>query len=479
VIGEKIYLCLRGLHLHENIQHAVSSAVESMNNSPRQSAESGVAMGAAASSRASQLSPNEIKILKGKRALEILCREFLSNEESSQKFLSYFSEHSLRRYVPDWVISPAVAATSLPPSVAFSSSTGNPLLQEHATVVRSLFPPGNFQAISVILIPFPRHDNATGGIFFRIFKKLEKENLQIKSVTSLLFTLGMARYCAQEIYEDEYSYDLLHPSSSPSFPSSSLHTPEEEEKEILRNFLGLVDQPVLAVIVSGNSALLRLRSIIGPVDPTRALEHYPSSVIGNLASFSTLSAADSSPTRQTQSSSSSLSSSPPQPPYAFFSRTCQSTAFYLTNFLHLKYSLQELSLFPSLTTGDFISAEDEVDDSFVQASMNPMGSMREEKERRETMVRELKDSSYKAQQQRDQSSRQLVFGTPSPTSGSVSISTMTSHDATCIVLTSALMIQHGISPIFAAIHKEGIKVNQSFRRMLSHSFASPPPPLFR
>jgi len=388
VVADKIYVCFRGQHLVENISSAVNIALDTVNTIA--SSAGGVILTSADVRFKNVRTPvlSDIKVLKGRRALDVICREFLPRKDC---FLTDFATMSLQAYVPEWVTTHSVATGSL---------------HHDLRILRALFCPGSFPALSVVVIPYPDNAEASlSGVFFRVLKKIEKEGFDVKHISSCLMSESMASYCADEIIQDG---------------EDDTYCSNIARCELQKRFQLLTDRPVLSVVVQGNSALLRLRSIIGPIDPDVASEQYPLSVVANLASFTAIRS---------------------KSPLVFFSRTCMSTEKYLENICNCGLTARELYHCPPLS--EFGSREHTASTTVVDA---PGDS---EVAAKEGAMTKLREKSYHEQKRMDKTSR--VLRTIDSTSS-------TAMDATCIVLTSALLRIVGISSILQAINKEKIKV---------------------
>ena len=401
--ADKIHLCLRGLHLIENIAHAIQVGTEAVNGIATSSG--GVLMTSADIRMKSVSTPRveDVRVLRGRRALDVICREFLVQRDS---FMTQFAVSHLHSYVPSW-------------EIGRDDATGEPRVgvQADTAVLRSLFCPGSFRAVSVVVVPYPAADKngAQAGVFFRVLKKLEKDGFDVKYVSSTVMTSAMAELCAADVTQD----------SDEDYCTDSAKAATLREK-----FALLVDKPVLAIVVEGNSALRRLRSVVGPIDQNDAVENYPGSLVACIASFV-----------QPEGGPALVA-----PHSVFFSRTCASTEKYIKAFCDCgSVGAYELSLGPAMST-----AEKTDEGAVAWDSPGSVQGHRSHSSELEAALCILRDQSLAVQQKKDKANIVIL-----PTE-SVAASAL---DVTCIILTSALTNLIGISPILHAINKEGIKVS--------------------
>jgi nucleoside diphosphate kinase len=406
--SDKIHICFRGLHLIENISSAIRVAADVANGI---ATSCGGALMTSADVRMTSVpvpSVTDVRVIKGRRALETVAREFLIDKE---RFMHGFADMSLQSYVPSWAV-----AQKKNDHVGAGAAADTDIL-------KSLFCPGSFDAVAVVVVPYPPGDSAgaMSGVFFRVLKKLEKESLDVKYITTSVMTPDMAQFCADDIIRD----------------GEDISCTEETKITQLRNrFNLLVGKPVLAIVVQGNSALRRLVSVVGPVDDVEAAESYPTSIAANIASFLPVDA---------KSASSHLTA-----PNIFFSRTCGTAQRYIQDLCGCGATIGafELSLCPALTVAD--TREDSDLSSSPGSPQKTAGGDSYSLER-EAALRTLRDQCLTAQQKRDATTREICQG--GDAAGVVG-----AVDVTCIVLTAALTTCIGISPILQAVHKEGIKV---------------------
>lgn len=207
---------------------------------------------------------SDFKILKGKRALDIVSKCFLSGTADSHRhlhstllqtnFLPYFAHCDRYNYVPRCTHKEHISADT-----------------------QALFPPGRFTSLSVVVIPYPRDTSSkskagggggqSNGLFIKVFKKLEKAGFDILSVSTSVMDSAMATSCQEHVLLSQASYGC-------SYDYQMTQTEEW--------FRGLVGHAVLSVVVAGNSALLRLLPVVGPFDTHLAEERYPLSISASL-----------------------------------------------------------------------------------------------------------------------------------------------------------------------------------------------------
>ena len=255
--AKRVYLCLRGFHLVETIGDALQQSIE--NISVAASMGGGLLPNIAFDARAKLLripKVTDFKVLKGKKALDIVGKCFLNIEPRGQhlslteqtNFMDFFAQCDSHNFIPQCTLKSQISPS-----------------------VQALFPPGRFTSLSVVVVPYPRDKTSKGvpthsnGLFIKVFKKLEKAGFDIMSVATKVVDQSMAKYCQEHVELSQASYG-----------SSSYGTHTKEW------FDALVGHTVLCVVVAGNSALLRLQPVIGPFDTSVAQENYPLSISASL-----------------------------------------------------------------------------------------------------------------------------------------------------------------------------------------------------
>ena len=409
--SDKLDICLRGLHLIENISYAIRIGTDVANGIATSASGMLMTAGNVRIKSVSVPSVDDVRVLKGRRALDTICREFLIDKESS--FISQFAATSLHAYVPSWAI-----------DREHSHAGHRAGADADMKVLRSLFCPGSFSALSVVVVPYPWRDKGASkvGVFFRVLKKLEKEAFDVKHISTSVMSSDMADLCANDIIEDG---------------EDDLYTESTNTTVLKERFALLVGKPVLAIVVQGNSALRRLRCIIGPVDGEDAMENYPTSIMANLTSF-------------VQPESRSVDGL--APPSTFFSRTCRSTEKYMKAFCKFDtIGAFELSLCPALSSAANADCETAVNSSPGSPPAKGVGDVDGHAVEREAILRTLRDQCLQDQQTRDK----VQTAVSAESLEDVGASAL---DVTCIVLTSILTNLIGVSPILHAVNKEGIKV---------------------
>jgi hypothetical protein len=208
---------------------------------------------------------SDFKILKGKRALDIVSKCFLNVDGGGHdthrhgvadltNFMPFFAQCDRHNFIPEYTHKRHISAS-----------------------VQALFPPGRFTSLSVVVIPYPRKSGKavstqSHGLFIKVFKKLEKAGFDIMSISSSVLDATMAACCQEHVLLSQASYGCSY---------------ESNQSQAKEWFDALVGQSVLSVVVAGNSALLRLLPVIGPFDTLLAQEKYPLSISATLHAPST------------------------------------------------------------------------------------------------------------------------------------------------------------------------------------------------
>ena len=231
---EESSVCFSGIHILENITDAVTSAVDlvldelDIDCKKKETMRSEVLMA--------------VRVLKGKRALE-----FIANSYSAEELLIDGILLDLKTFVPE------------------------PLwgtISEQFMTFRSLFVPGTFDAVSVILMPPIMFGKFAERALSRLLKCLEKEGVDLLMMQHVELDSGMTwKNVLLEEAANEYEWD---------------------ESTVLRAQASLNDYAI-ALLVRGNGCVRRIQRIIGPcfVDST---DEHPRSVQSLLVSLGVKSA---------------------------------------------------------------------------------------------------------------------------------------------------------------------------------------------
>ena len=273
----------------------------------------------------------DYKILKGKRALDIVSKCFLNIGEANDNSLTSVSDTTNFMH-----LFATCDRINHVPQCAHRSHV--------PAILQSLFPPGRFTSLSVVVIPYPRdmskkkQPTRNSGLFIKVFKKLEKAGFDIMSLHTCVVNGDTASFCERHVRLSQAKY------ASAILPQ---HTQTKEW------FDALVGQSVLCVVVAGNSALLRLQPVIGPFDTNLAENDYPMSISAslNVAPTSTANNVDEQ-----------------QGIRIFHSTTVAATDRMLEMFTSYTFSSSELLLAQS-------QANSGVENKFVKNLLSDFGSM--------------------------------------------------------------------------------------------------------
>jgi hypothetical protein len=238
---------------------------------------------------------------KGKKALDIIFQEF-----APQSLYMDLALQDLIDYVPlshSFLQASSIVGTG---SVASSSSSTSGTVEEVTversieSVAKALFPPGNFQAIGLVIIPWVvssttstntsssiRHTHHNDTLYTRnlsrVLTRLEKEGFTILCIESIQ---NVDRTLLHELVEENRK-EFLHQQMMNAFTAQPFGTISSSRIGSLSS--SSINQGVNATVVMTlrKSALLKLKTIIGPVfDDQLALLNYPRSLAALLASLS-------------------------------------------------------------------------------------------------------------------------------------------------------------------------------------------------
>jgi nucleoside diphosphate kinase/CRISPR/Cas system endoribonuclease Cas6 (RAMP superfamily) len=390
--SDKVYVCLRGYHIIENIDKSVSTAIDSICTRLTSASQ-----GLTSPSKLNSLMHGSIKVIKGRRAFDVICREFRPTEHT---FLKEYALLNCENFVPSHLL-----------SIDGTSTT------DYQRVMRSLFPPGVFNTLSVVIIPFVtshNNDMQHTSILLRILKRLEKENFSIQKIASVKLDAEIRSMCTQDSLMDA---SLVY---SPSVIN-------QWENDVCDWFNSLSEQYVLAVVVKGNSALRSLRSIIGPINPECAIADYPTSIVATLAS--------------------TASNSSKRGPGVFFTLTCKTTDLMLKKISQI--GAEELSMLHPLALS-LVDTNNREHNSLSDVDIDLAASK---------IITELRDNSKSEfQMEIGGKKKDIRLCEITPSESKSQFVAVSSVEITCLLITHDLMTLHGIGPVVQVIHKEGLKV---------------------
>ena len=283
--GAGLTCVLRGYQILENVDYAVTEVqrVASGGASPGKVVPAKVAPSSkAANDRSIQSNLcDTLKIHRGKRALEMIFTEFPLNslycDLAVRDLHTYVPLPSLQRTGLSW----HAQATAVSAAAVYSSSqlttestTGDALLSTPAQYLQALYPPGVFTAVGVLVVPWLSDSAVMTRNIARIMARLEKDNfavLEMKAVASL----------SAELIKQLYQENCAEYSSSAKV-ASGISTAEGGLNESALEELvhRLASRNAVVILVRRRSALLQLKSTIGPVYSTEVAEaQYPRSLV--------------------------------------------------------------------------------------------------------------------------------------------------------------------------------------------------------
>ena len=465
IVRHKTLLVIRGYQIIENIDYVLQELqTSSAPNSPAMSSGAHKKF----DSHPAVPSVFPITFSKGKKALELIFQEF-----APQSLYLDLALQDLIDYVP---LSQSFLQASTTPVTAPSESeaTSSEITVERSieSIAKALFPPGNFQAIGLVILPWAppiassssgsgRHtDTVYTRNLSRVLTRLEKEGFTILSVQSVK---DLDRSILYELIEENRK-EFLHQMNgsqvfaplSPSKQSGSVAIPSSTSNAVQT-------QPVSATIVMTlrKSALLKLKTIMGPVfDDQLALVNYPRSLAALLASLAP-SPAVSLPLSlnfdSSYSSSANSVASTMKLPVLLPVLTCRQNESvirrYLSDYLPLFHQLQN----KALLVDPYSPLE------LLEATMGDDGDKDEDEESRKRREEEvvkvvnqfMHTDSILEKRVSMLKSPKFVVNTKE-TADSLQVKTT---NIAAIVITNALIQHHGLGVILETLHREGLWVS--------------------
>jgi len=279
--------------------------------------------------------------------------------------------------------------------------------------VQALFPPGSFTASAVLVVPWHADGTTMTRNLGRVISRLEKEAfevLEVKAVTDVDPALLTDLYCdnCAEYHYEGYGYSLESAAWSDQY-----------------NFL---KGTAVAILVRRRSAMLRLKSVIGPIFDKQLLEtQYPRSLMHLLHSLNLHSGRVTGVKR---------ASVVPMIPFILPTLTCRSTDRAMEALFPEYHADTELALqTTSLNTSSLSSAGYDSTDEDRHGSQPPLASRWLDvsaSPKGEEIVRKAATDSLEAH--------------------------ITNVDIAGIVVTHALLQESSLGSILEALHREELMV---------------------
>ena len=276
-----VLLCLRGLHLFENVDSAVQAAVEGSHG---------------------QL--GRVTVLRGRHCMEVMLHEFMRDPAcragadkvvtgegvlSNRPLLdTVVARQQLRAFCRTAVCCSSLNAFDIADTPASESRT-----RDHSELHRrhqdsglysllALFPPGSCHNVSVVFVPFKFVGSASSSAAARDYihmrlltktvRKLEKESVDI-----LLTHMGvMTEPCAAAMAQDCIAHAAVN--------SADKHANNWKER-VAETHRALVGQVGYFLVVRGNSLYTRLPGVLGLPLLGYTLHNHPSCLISLSASL--------------------------------------------------------------------------------------------------------------------------------------------------------------------------------------------------
>lgn len=395
---ERISFCIRGYQVIENIDRAVDVALASIFEKQNEFIRSNRDVASFATAHRSK-----IKIYRGKKAFDIVMKEF---DVSQPSFLKAFACLDVAFYVPR---SPdSTIGLDSPKQRGYRNT-----FSDSTEIFLALFPNGQFCSLSVVLLPYLSHTNphnrlSVTNLLFRILKRLEKEKYSIYNIGSIRLDVNDLKICADEaLYEASMMYQ-----------ESNY---DNKWTELIRQwFQSLKNQDLVAIVVGGNSALRTLRHVLGPINPLDAMRDVPASLIASIASQHVI---DVDHCSQFVS------------PSLFYSLTCRTTQNLIEKLAPISMTIESAMQCTPLVAGESFFHIKEYSPNVDTSSQFQL------------LLQALRDESKK-EYDLHHGSKDLVADIKNATT-----------ELTCLVVTQPLIEAHGIAAIMQVLHKECFKVS--------------------
>jgi nucleoside diphosphate kinase len=452
---------VRGYQVIENIDHAIAEMQRvtggGMTITAGQSTRWGKATEGADKRDASGLKAVELegriaqsaRAYKSRKALEILFTEFpLSSvyvDLALRELYTYVPLPGLQRSGLEWQHQ-AAAVGEAAGTVAAQPYTSTQYLQ-------ALFPPGVFTATAVLLVPWAQDDAAMIRNLAKIVTRLEKERFSIVEV-KVVSSVSPNLVCS-----------LYHENCAEYVISGGRMSGDVKNAAVDAMLTSIAACSFVAILVRRRSALLQLKSVVGPVFSAEVAEaQYPRSIVCLLDSL--------------YSHSGSTAHALTQPvPYILPTLSCASAQAALQELVPHFYASYEAQL-AALSLNHVphelhASAADSANIVHLTEVTEGTGVVEGMQLRVPTVARL---STVTAEPSTAAMELQLKpDSTEGTTQSAVAIpgsSVLTrSVDIAGVVLTHALMQEMGLGTILEALHREGLLVRDN--HLICHVFPMP------
>lgn len=315
--GSGLLALLRGYQILENIDYAISETQRIMSGGGSPTGRPSQQRAATAFTTAAVTNKGKgteggvvetennalcysVKPFKGKRALELIFTEFpLSSvlvDLALRDLHTYVPLPGLQRSGFSWLEQVSLNAAQCPAqgNIAAPAATGggcggsNALISAPAQYLQALFPPGVFTGMGAVLVPWLTDGASFTRNLARIVSRLEKEHfeiLEMKAVSTV--SEGLIR----QLYAENLTEYALNVRGGSSFVAQSAVKCDHSCNAAVE---ALKDRSFFVILVRRRSALLQLKSVVGPVCSAELAEAlYPRSLVILLASLTTSSSSSS------------------------------------------------------------------------------------------------------------------------------------------------------------------------------------------
>jgi hypothetical protein len=248
-------VAVRGTHIIERLEHIIEVAFEGILRSAVQSERKQQMR--ISYKGAENIGGTFFKVIKGKRACELIRRHFVPRD---MYLLNAVTEYS--KFVPA-ILTRESALDEL--QSAFVDDA-----------MRYLFPPGDFPAAGAIVIqmcsgdsPFQFGDLGS-FVIAKVLKRLERENIDVLAI----------KFISSNIFE--WKVQLLNDIASEYGLPDLIHQNLLEKISYFESGCGSLQ---VCIVVRGNGLYRRIYEIVGPPDFEFAAKEFPRSIISTITGF--------------------------------------------------------------------------------------------------------------------------------------------------------------------------------------------------
>lgn len=333
---------LRGYQIIENIDYAVAEMQRVYSGNTGSSNPAGSrakADGRVAQAADSTTLTMSVKVLKGKKALEVLFAEFplesMYLDLALRELYTYVPLPGLLRTGLSWQDTASAVAEAALQTGSTATVVGAALSLSPTQILQAFYPPGVFTAMGAVLVPWLSDAVAMTRNLAKLCVRLEKDGfalVELKAVPAV----------SQQLLTRLYEENLAEYTGVGHVCSAAATLAKSEVTQMLQQ---TAKNSFVAVLVRRRSALLKLKSAIGPVFSTELAEaHYPRSVACLLHSLSVPSSSSTSSRTVAQKHHVDKSTSAPLLLPTLSCASAQAVLQELFPHFHVSYDAQQAAL---------------------------------------------------------------------------------------------------------------------------------------